>query len=700
MSRFKTYLCLIWASVLAASCVDTPASDEYVPGYEAHYLDVSQSELSFGSDAETKSFNIQTSEQWTISDYAPWLSLSSDHGEGDLLISVKAEENRSADLVRASIFYIKTTEEEWSYTKVMSAEQKAATPYILLYPESLSVSGSASSNRIDVRSNTEWIAKCNADWLDLIPSSDLSYIDINVSENLTNTARTADVILAGATTETFTVTQSPAILSAESNTLKYPQSGGSYLLKINSEVAWTAKTSYTWIDISPLDGAAGEQEVVIRTSPNWDTSSRYGVMGFYIGEENVIAVMIEQEGVKLSATEEIRFKSLGGSKTMEVNSNIAWKVLSKPSWVTVSPETSEGSCSVTVTADNNELSVNRSGTIKLGNDGVTLTADIYVSQEGKYFSVNNEDLTIGSQGGVMQVSIATNDAWEITLKNGSEWINFSEKAGEESRTVDFIISDNPSVKNRSETAVIATKDLGSVDILIRQAARYLTVDTEGVQFFSKGGTSTPVTISTDGKYAITKNAEWFNIAQDGDVFYVTADVNETGHIRSSDITIALTDLQEDEMSVTVTVTQVAPGGHFSKEDFVDDNIWDASYNSVFKMSVIGFTTDELLDAKPGSGSVDKDDYQNEESNDASTGSGDLDKDDYSEDNSNDSSTGNGDLDKDDYTNDESHDSSTGNGDLDKDDYTNDESHDSSTGGGNLDKEDFPDDDNYDNDNVE
>lgn len=197
----------------------------------------------------------------------------------------------------------------------------------------------------------------------------------------------------------------------------------------------------------------------------------------------------------------------------------------------------------------------------------------------------------------MQVSIATNDSWSINLLNNAEWLTVSDKSGEENLTIDFVARDNPSVNPRSETATISPKDLNAVNVVIRQKARYLTVDSDGVQFFSKGGTSAPITISTDGKYSISEQTEWFTLSHEGDVFTVTADVNETGHIRTGDITITLTDLTEGSLTLTLTVTQIAPGGNFSREDYTDDNLWDATYNSVFSISVIGYATDENWDEK-------------------------------------------------------------------------------------------------------
>ena len=326
MKRMIKYIYMSGIALLLASCVDTPVPEEYKPTGEAHYLEVSQTELSFGSDAESKKVSVHSSQSWIFSDYATWLNLSSDSGNGDSEVSIDAEENLSADVVRTSIFYLKTMDEGWNFAKTMSADQKSAIPYIVFTPESITTAGSASNHKINVNANTQWTARCDAEWVSLTPATDLSYLDVTLSENLTNVARTAHIIVEGAKTETFVVTQNAANLSADVNTLEYSQSGGSYLLKINSEVAWSANTTYDWIDVTPVSGSAGEASITIATTPNWGNNSRTGSVGFYIGNDRYTSIVIKQDGVKLSAVNELSFRALGESKTVEVDANISWKV--------------------------------------------------------------------------------------------------------------------------------------------------------------------------------------------------------------------------------------------------------------------------------------------------------------------------------------------------------------------------------------
>ena len=102
-------------------------------------------------------------------------------------------------------------------------------------------------------------------------ATDNSYIDISVLENTTDCERVAHIVLSGATTEVFDLTQNVAQLETEQHILEYPQAGGAYKVKISSEVAWAISISESyssWIDVSPSSGEAGEYELTIAVSPN------------------------------------------------------------------------------------------------------------------------------------------------------------------------------------------------------------------------------------------------------------------------------------------------------------------------------------------------------------------------------------------------------------------------------------------------
>lgn len=449
-------------------------------------------------------------------------------------------------------------------------------------------------------------------------------------------------------------------IETEEHSLNYPQTGGAYKIKLSSDYVWNIyidEANDSWVDVTPSTGDAGEAEITIAVTPNWSIEQRTGYIRMYAGDFYIDSIAIKQEAVSLSSdTDKLSFKALGESKTMTIESNIEWEIVSKPSWISIAPTTSEGSTTITVTAENNSDSVNRAGKIVLGKEGFSHNVEVEVIQDGKYFTLNDEDMVFRSTGGVKELSLSTNDSWSINTVYGADWLSFSALSGNESLVVDVTAEDNPSVNPRSDVATITPKDCDPMGVVIRQDARYLTVNTNGVQFFSKGGTSPRIKISTDGEYEITEQTEWFSITQQGNTFSVVAEVNDTGHIRTGYVTITMTDLVEGSLSLELEVIQITPAGIFGRDDYESEDLWDADYDSIFNISVIEYVSDSNWDENGNHGiNLNIDGYTGDEYWDGTSGSGDMDRDDYPDDENNDANDGSGNIDKDDYDDDENYD---------------------------------------------
>lgn len=76
-----------------------------------------------------------------------------------------------------------------------------------------------------------------------------------------------------------------------------------------------------------------------------------------------------------------------------------------------------------------------------------------------------------------------------------------------------------------------------------------------ITFSAAGGTSNPITVTTDGNYIVTPSDTWLTIKQTNNTFTITAAQNE-GAFRTATVTVALTGLKSGEsLAKTVTVTQ-------------------------------------------------------------------------------------------------------------------------------------------------
>lgn len=450
-------------------------------------------------------------------------------------------------------------------------------------------------------------------------------------------------------------------IETEEHSLNYPQAGGAYKVKISSDYVWNIyidEANDSWVDVTPSTGDAGEAVITIAVTPNWSIEQRTGYIRMYAGDFYIDSIAIKQEAVSLSAdTDKLSFKALGESKTMTIESNIEWEIVSRPSWISIAPTTSEGATTITVTAENNSDSVNRAGKVVLGKEGFSHNVEVEVIQDGKYFTLNDEDMVFRSTGGVKELSLSTNDSWSINTVYGADWLSFSALSGNESLVLDVTAADNPSINPRNDVATITPQDGEPVGVVIRQDARYLTVNTYGVQFFSKGGQSSNIKVSTDGEYEITEQVDWLSIIQQGgDKFAIIADVNDTGHIRTGYVTITMTDLIEGSLSLELEVIQITPAGIFGRDDYESEDLWDAGYDSIFNVSVIGYVSDSNWDENGNHGiNLNIDGYTGDECWDGTSGSGDMNRDDYLEDENNDANDGSGNIGKDDYDGDENYD---------------------------------------------
>ena len=201
-----------------------------------------------------------------------------------------------------------------------------------------------------------------------------------------------------------------------------------------------------------------------------------------------------------------------------------------------------------------------------------------------------------------------------------------------------------------------------------------------MNFFSKGGTSSPIVISTDGTFSIECLDDWISISYEtgnqNNVFYITAQQNNTGYRRVGKVNIYLTDLVDGEMCLTVNVEQLKPGGNFNKEDFDEDIDWSSNIDNTFILNAIGFSEEENWDTPDYHGlSLSVTGFTKDEGWDGNFGSMNVGKEDYSNDSQIDDGTGSGNIKNDDYGDDSSYDSSNGSAGLGKEDFSDEEDYD-------------------------
>lgn len=582
-------------SVLLIGCEDVNEFGAGLsPALTGHYIVLAQNQVTLDAKPQgSQRMEVKAvASAWQFKGMEKWLTVTPAEGNSTQTVEVTATENLSGDQTRSSVFQLISTDPTYEFTQMVSATQKAATPYLNLEESSMVVPAGQTTKSIAVEANIEWVSSVQEAWLAVSKSPDGKALVITVKENTGLETRTAVILVTGVLTRTLTVTQAaPNVPVSNEKTLSYGNAGGSYQLTIEAEVAWTAQSTADWLLLTPESGQAGKTVMVVEALPNAALHARTGLIILYFGSAEVLSINVQQEGISLKVSPQIlTFQASGGTHLVQVQSNTTWEVLSQPSWVTVSDPTGNGDKELTVTCAENERDVERQDVLVIGRKGTELQERITLVQRAKYFSVTPTTFAeLPSKGGTHQVHIVANEHW--VASSSSSWMQLSTKEGQGDIDVTLTAPDNPSVHGRIDTTTFIPAFLQPVRVMTRQAARYLMVDVAEMYFFARGGTSNAVSINTDGTYTITGSDSWMILHQEGNVFTVEVTKNETGLVREGNVVIALTGLNAgEELKVVIPVTQRDVDSKIDVEPFTPDRQWDVvvSHGTV---TVTGFGED-------------------------------------------------------------------------------------------------------------
>lgn len=526
----KTNKCILFLLLVLGvySCTESEFNQDESASLIARYLTSSESHINFGAKASSRNIQISTiNTAWKINNSSSWLTVSPAQGTSSASVVIDTEENTSGDIARTQIIMLESADMDWQYTFPISVTQSAASPYITPDEKSIELPGRAGRYRMHVASNTDWHPSCDYSFLRANRDGDYLVLEIDENKDLEN-GRRAEVLLVGSTTASLVVVQSPSGIKAETDSLFFDNIAASYTLSVESDLPWTATTSYSWIQVSPNSGNVGSSELTISVTRNASTSSR-------------------------------------------------------------------------------------KGSVYLSISGKSIKVPVY--QRGYFAEIDTNCIEFGSHGGAMEVSLSTNDSWKASLSN-CDWLTITPKEGSSSSPILLNALDNATATPRSTSLSIHSTYSGNIIVDIIQNGRYLRSSVEAISFFSKGGVSEPIHISSDAKYEVTKLGDWFTLSESNNLLRVSSEVNNSGAWREGRIILKATDLVQGELVVSIPVIQAIEGTTFAKETYKAD----INYNLLnsYGLSIVIKTYNSNINYnESGIDGIIKDNYKKENNYDES-----------------------------------------------------------------------------------
>lgn len=608
------------------------------------YIIPSQSEFDLPGNANEKSFSVSSNCSWDVLSNSSWLSVY--EKDGHVSFSTTANETSS---YRNAIITLTHNGDRNTSSKV-TVRQAPST--ITASAESWLFNNTAGTANLIINAETPWTASSSSSWMDISPTSGISgtsTLKIDVSPNVSTEYRIGYVIISIGTDQRIQipVKQRGLYIDIDKTAFVFKAIGETQELRISSNTSWSFSDIPSWITLSK---SSGNGDALVEITAKENNSADERIESFRLmkdGTSDYTTISIRQAGRKIDINPtEISFTSKASSQNLKIVSDGQWQVTSQDLWISVSPATGFGNSEIIVAVTENTEDV-----VRVGNLAVTMggkTTNVSVKQEGKYLTISNNVLSYTSKGGTIEITVSSDDVWTARVEDEVPWINISQTSGNETAKIKVIASDNPSVQKRSGVVIIETIHGQSIKVLLNQDARYLAVNSHGLLFYSKGGTSEPITVSSDGIFEIQTTQPWIQITRSANIFVTTINQNTTGVSRMGSVVIRLTDLEDGILFVEIPVSQLEDGHYFFLEEYLQDidyniangNNWsiklasygsETDYNSSGTNGVNRKPVEEQGDITDGNSTgIDKGTTQEQGDINCGSGSG-IDKDSYNSD---------------------------------------------------------------------
>lgn len=258
---------------------------------EALRLSLVDISASVKGDGLSRTVTVNANADWTAVSDVPWISLSKTKGTGNATVSIRLEENPSAEHSRTG--YLTFTSEGQSVRVTVSQARRDSITARL--------SGTGDERTIRVTANGVWKAESNASWIGLSKTSGRDDATITVTldkYSSTTRDRTGTVTFTcGSAAYTLAIEQKKAASISGTVTV----SGNTATIKVAANGSWKASTPADWIVLKKASGS-GSATITAELKDNPSaTSERQGTVVLTCGDKSV-SVTVRQPKGKIAVT--------------------------------------------------------------------------------------------------------------------------------------------------------------------------------------------------------------------------------------------------------------------------------------------------------------------------------------------------------------------------------------------------------------
>jgi len=430
---------------------------------------------------------------------------------------------------------------------------------------------------IAVISNGDWNVSSYPEWITISSTSGNgdATLTLTALANEDSEARSSEIQIsskdnsASLTIKQEALSSNNEYLNVIPNHISCFRWGGTFEIKVESNMDWSLTGLPSWITASATEGSNDGLIEITIASIDGDSNERQATLVFTADSlETPLTVVQSNESDFVFSIDptNIDMTYQGGTTTIMVTSTIAWTATTEADWITIEPASGDGNAETTVNVAENTLYTSRDATIRFSytlSNGETESHTVSVRQgeapDPHFLTVDPQELSFDKNGGTAEITIGCDSDWNADPQ--SEWVSLSTMNGTGNSTVILTVAPNIITEPRSLDFWVFSGNLKRNVIINQEAgdeppAISLSPDT---LYVSYTGSVETLNVTANVPWTVQTSATWIymvtNSGNGNGIQNLIVDINSSTTPRTTEV-FAL--YGEDILDRTVIVQEAKP----------------------------------------------------------------------------------------------------------------------------------------------
>lgn len=394
-----------------------------------HYITVLPTSLSFQDAGGNENVAVSSDTNWTVSCAESWVTIDQLSGSGNDIINISVA---SSTIVRGAtvIFTDGTISVNLPISQSIVEVQD---PWISVTPILSEVDLSAHTINVAIVTESAWNITGNPVWMTFSQMSGVgnATIEMYIASGTVDRTGSAIFEISGGAAPVSVHQYEMITLDVTPGYISFIYNGETKSFNIITTGSWVIASSQYWCTVDQLSGT-GNATIQVTCEPS--LIERYAVIAVTNGgvPDNISIFQDGQDPFINVTPQSIAFSETGGSRNIDLTSNVAWSVSCPDSWVTLSTISGTGNAILTISVGATATARNSTITVTDGTIVRTIVLSQTITPVVPTIVVTPSNPNIGLAGGQITLNVVTTQAWTISHPS---WIYFDSDTGSGNATI-------------------------------------------------------------------------------------------------------------------------------------------------------------------------------------------------------------------------------------------------------------------------